>query len=135
MFEAGLIPCTNAYIGMVYLKSELTMRSAVYYCFSAIAGAFGGLLAAAVSHVHTGGLASWSWLFIIEGIITISLSPLIFFIFPSDPRSAWFLNEAERDVMRLRYEHNRHLAIEDTFSWKKVLSTFKDIKTYIHCVI
>ncbi|CAK7221007.1 hypothetical protein SBRCBS47491_004380 [Sporothrix bragantina] len=135
MFEAGLIPCINAYIGMVYLKSELTMRSAVYYCFSAIAGAFGGLLAAAVSHVHAGGLASWSWLFIIEGIITMSLAPLIFFIFPSDPRAAWFLNEAERNVMRLRYEHNRHLAIEDTFSWSKVLSTFADVKTYIHCVI
>ncbi|CAK7207302.1 hypothetical protein SEUCBS139899_010112 [Sporothrix eucalyptigena] len=135
LFEAGLIPCINAYIGMVYLKSELSMRSAVYYCFSAIAGAFGGLLAAAVSHVHTGGLASWSWLFVIEGIITLCLAPLVFLVFPGDPRTAWFLNEAERHVMRLRYEQNAHLAIEDTFSWAKVLSTFQDPKTYMHCVI
>lgn len=135
IFEAGLIPCINAYIGMVYLKSELTMRSAIYYCFSAIAGAFGGLIAAAVSHVHTGGLAPWSWLFIIEGIITICLAPIVFLVFPSDPRTAWFLNEGERNVMRLRYEHNTHLAIEEKFTWGKVLSTFKDPKTYVHCVI
>ena len=28
LFEAGLIPCINAYIGMVYLRSEMSVRSA-----------------------------------------------------------------------------------------------------------
>lgn len=134
MFEAGLIPCINAYIGMVYLRSEMSMRSAVYYSFSAIAGAFGGLLASAVSNVHHAGLASWSWLFIIEGIITVSLVPVVFFIFPKDPRTAWFLNEEERNVMRLRHELNPHLAMEEEFSWSKVLSAFKDPKLYTYAV-
>lgn len=134
-FEAGLIPCINAYIGMVYLKSEMSMRSAVYYSFSACAGAFGGLLASAVSNVKTAGLPSWSWLFIIEGIITISLVPVIWCLFPKDPRTAWFLNEEERNVMRLRYELNPHLSMEDEFSWSKVLEAFKDPKTYLHAVM
>lgn len=135
LFEAGLIPCINAYIGMVYLRSEMSMRSAVYYCFSAIAGAFGGLLASAVSNVTAGGLPSWSWLFIIEGIITVSLVPVIFFAFPKDPRTAWFLNEEERGVVKLRYELNPHLSVEDEFSWAKVLSAFKDPKMYLHAVL
>ncbi|KAH7325616.1 high-affinity nicotinic acid transporter [Stachybotrys elegans] len=132
LFEAGLIPCINSYIGMVYLRSEMSMRSAVYYCFSAIAGAFGGLLASAVSNINAGGLPSWSWLFIIEGIITVCAAPLIWWLFPKDPRTAWFLNEEERNVMRLRHELNPHLSNDDEFSWAKVLSAFKDPKTWVH---
>ncbi|KAH8907947.1 high-affinity nicotinic acid transporter [Coniochaeta sp. PMI_546] len=135
MFEAGLIPCINAYIGMVYLKSEMSMRSAIYYSFSAIAGAFGGLLASAVSNIHAAGLNSWSWLFIIEGIITVALVPLIFFAFPKDPRTAWFLNEEERNVMRLRHEIHTHLSMDEKFSWDKCISALKDPKTYMHAVI
>lgn len=135
LFEAGLIPCINAYIGMVYLRSEMSMRSAVYYSFSAIAGAFGGLLASAFTNMSAGGLPGWSWLFITEGIITIALVPVIFFAFPKDPRTAWFLNEAERNVMSLRYELNPHLSADDKFSWNKVLSAFKDPKLYLHCIL
>jgi len=135
VFEAGLIPCINAYIGMVYLKSEMSMRSAIYYSFSAIAGAFGGLLASAVNNVHAGGLSPWSWLFIIEGIITVSLVPLIFFAFPKDPRTAWFLNEEERNVMRLRHEINTHLSMDEDFSWGKCFEALKDPKTYMHSAI
>src|SRR5688572_21852313 len=51
-FEAGLIPCINAYIGMVYLRSEMSVRSAIMYGFSAFAGAVGGLLASAVSNIN-----------------------------------------------------------------------------------
>lgn len=134
-FEAGLIPCINSYIGMVYLKSEMSMRSATYYCFSAIAGAFGGLLASAVSNLNAGGLPSWSWLFIIEGIITVCLAPVIWWIFPKDPRTAWFLNEEERNVMRLRHELNPHLSNDDEFSWAKILSAFADPKTWLHAVM
>lgn len=136
IFEAGLIPCINAYIGMVYLRHEMSKRSAVYYAFSAIAGAFGGLLASAVSNLKgVGGLNSWSWLFIIEGIITVVICPIIWVIFPEDPRTAWFLNEEERRVMRLRFELNTSLSIEDEFTWGKVGSALLDPKTYAHAIM
>ncbi|KAM0614181.1 hypothetical protein ACHAP0_004854 [Verticillium nonalfalfae] len=134
-FEAGLIPCINAYIGMVYLRNEMSLRSAIMYGFSALAGAVGGLLASAVSNINAGGLPSWSWLFIIEGIITIACVPVLYTIFPKDPRTAWFLNEQEREVMRLRFELNPHLSLEDKFSWAKVFSAFKDPKLYLHAVL
>ncbi|KAL3444614.1 high-affinity nicotinic acid transporter [Aspergillus insuetus] len=135
LFEAGLIPCINTYIGMVYLKSEMSIRSAVYYAFGAIAGAFGGLLATGISHVRTDRLNSWSWLFIIEGAVTVSLFPVVFIVFPKDPLTAWFLNEEERAAMRLRHELNPHLNMDDKFTWKKVLSALQDPKTYLHAVI
>ncbi|KAH7024853.1 high-affinity nicotinic acid transporter [Microdochium trichocladiopsis] len=134
-FEAGLIPCINTYIGMVYLRSEMSVRSAIMYGCSAFAGAVGGLLASAVSNVHAGGLAPWSWLFIIEGIITVSFVPVLYAVFPKDPRTAWFLTEEERNVIRLRFELNPHLSLEDEFSCAKVASAFKDPKTYLHAVL
>jgi MFS family permease len=135
LFEAGLIPCINAYFGMVYLRSEMSKRSATMYGFSAFAGAVGGLLASAVSNVTAGGLPSWSWLFIIEGIITIACVPVVYLVFPQDVRTAWFLNPQEREVMRLRFELNPHLCIEEKFSWAKLASAFKDPKLYLHAVL
>lgn len=134
-FESGLIPCINAYLGMVYLRSEMSVRSAIMYGFSALAGAVGGLLASAVSNLHAGGLAPWSWLFIIEGIITVAIVPVVWCVFPADPCTAWFLNEEERRVMRLRFELNPHLSIEDEFSWAKVGAAFRDPKMYLHAVL
>lgn len=134
-FEAGLIPCINAYIGMVYLRSEMSLRSAIMYGFSAFAGAVGGLLASAVSNINAAGLPSWSWLFIIEGILTIVLVPIIYAVFPKDPRTAWFLNEEERRVISLRFDLNPHLSMNEEFSWAKVLSAFKDPKLYLHSVL
>ncbi|ATY66974.1 nicotinic acid plasma membrane transporter [Cordyceps militaris] len=134
-FEAGLIPCINAYIGMVYLRSEMSLRSAIMYGFSAFAGAVGGLLASAVSNIHAGGLPSWSWLFIIEGLLTIVLVPVIYAVFPKDPRTAWFLNEEERRVISLRFELNPHLSMNEAFSWPKILSAFKDPKMYLHSIL
>jgi MFS family permease len=44
-FEAGLIPCVDVYIGLVYKRSERGKRSALIFAFSALSSAFGGLLA------------------------------------------------------------------------------------------
>ncbi|SPN99133.1 related to high affinity nicotinic acid permease [Cephalotrichum gorgonifer] len=135
LFEASLIPCINTYAGMVYLRSEMSIRSAIYYAFSAIAGAFGGLLASGISTIKNNTLNHWSWLFLIEGAMTIGLVPVIFFAFPESPLTAWFLNEEERNVMRLRYELNPHLGIDEAFSWNNVFSAFKDVKLWIHAVL
>ena len=130
IFEAGLIPCINTYIGMVYLRSEMSMRAAVYYAFSATAGAFGGLLASAVSLIKNDALNKWSYLFIIEGAITIGLAPVVFMVFPKNPLDAWFLNEEEKACMRLRFELNPQLDVEDKFRWSEVFKAWKDPKVW-----
>ncbi|OAA58437.1 Major facilitator superfamily domain, general substrate transporter [Niveomyces insectorum RCEF 264] len=134
IFEACLIPSINTYLGMVYLRSEMSMRAAVYYAFSAIAGAFGGLLASAASLITNDRLPTWSWLFLIEGLITIAVAPIVFFVFPKDPFNAWFLNDKEKETMRLRYVQNPHLDAEETFTWAAVFEAWKDPKTYVYAV-
>jgi MFS family permease len=55
-----------------YKRSELGIRIAIFFSAAALAGAFGGLLAAAIAQMNgLGGLSGWAWIFVIEGLGTI----------------------------------------------------------------
>jgi MFS family permease len=47
--EAGLFPGVNYYLSAWYKRRELGIRAAVFFSAAALAGSFGGLLAAAIS--------------------------------------------------------------------------------------
>jgi hypothetical protein len=54
----GLFPGINLYLSMFYRREELQLRIALFYSFSALSGAFSGLLAAAIANMDgIGGLA------------------------------------------------------------------------------
>lgn len=46
------------------------------------------------------GLAGWRWIFILEGIATVSISLLAWTIMPADLGSAKFLTSEEREFAR-----------------------------------
>lgn len=48
-----------------YTKQEMGLRMAYWIGFAAVAGAFGGLIAFGVQHVHA-AVANWRLLFIVE---------------------------------------------------------------------
>ena len=87
---------------------------AYWFGFAAVAGAFGGLIAFGVQHIHT-SLQNWRILFIIEvstnldnrslilnnnlqGIPPILLGILTIFLLPDRPESTSFFNERERAI-------------------------------------
>lgn len=50
---------------------------AVFFSAATAAGAFGGLLARAIMEIDgKGGLASWQWIFVIEGLVTAMVGKL-----------------------------------------------------------
>lgn len=131
LFEAGLIPCINVYLGMVYKKSERGKRSAVIFAFSALSSAFGGILAFGLTQINgPDGFEGWRWLFVIEAILTLLAVPLFFWVFPTSPTDAWFLTDEEKRMMVIRYAQNPHWGINEKFSWGAVISVFKDPKFY-----
>ncbi|KIY00155.1 uncharacterized protein Z520_03840 [Fonsecaea multimorphosa CBS 102226] len=130
-FEAGLIPCINVYLGLVYKKEERAKRSAVIFAFSACSSAFGGILAYGLCQISgPGSFEGWRWLFIVEGLLTILLVPLFFFVFPISPLEAWFLSPEEKRIMRARYDSDPHWGIDEGFNWVEVFKIFKDPKWY-----
>lgn len=103
MCEAGLFPCLNLYLTMVYKREEMAKRVAYLFSCSALSGAFGGLLAYGILKMDgVADVAGWRWVYIIEGIFSVVVALVVWFGLPTDPGTAWFLNEEERSMMRCR---------------------------------
>ncbi|KAI1791780.1 major facilitator superfamily domain-containing protein [Ganoderma leucocontextum] len=111
MFEAGLFPGVNYYLSCWYKRSEFGIRAALFFSAATVSGAFGGLLAAAISKLDgVGGKPAWAWIFIIEGLATVVAGALSFSIIQDFPDTAKFLTEAERTFIV------RRLQSDDQFS-------------------
>jgi MFS family permease len=60
--EAGLFPGVNYYLSCWYKRSEFGIRAATFFSAAAVAGSFGGLLAAAIANMDgVGGKPGWAW--------------------------------------------------------------------------
>ncbi|CAE6511030.1 unnamed protein product [Rhizoctonia solani] len=70
IFEAGFGPMVPLYYTFFYTKHEMGLRLAVWFGFAAVAGAFGGLIAYGVQHIHS-YLANWRILFLVEKDLAI----------------------------------------------------------------
>ncbi|CAN9144423.1 unnamed protein product [Alternaria alternata] len=73
VFESGFAPGIILIISSWYKKDEQSKRFGVYMSAAILSGAFGGLLAGAITGgmEGTAGLRGWRWLFIVEGAATI----------------------------------------------------------------
>lgn len=68
-----------------YTRKELTKRTAFLYSGSVLSGAFSGLIAAGITK-NLGGkrrISAWRWLFIIEGVVTVSDQSVCNWLWPS----------------------------------------------------
>jgi MFS family permease len=53
-------------------RHECGRRMSIFFSAATVAGAFGGLLARAIMEMEgVGGLHSWNWIFILEGLLTL----------------------------------------------------------------
>ncbi|KAG5990267.1 hypothetical protein E4U54_004142 [Claviceps lovelessii] len=130
--EAGLFPGVNYYLSCWYKRNEFGVRAAVFLSAAALAGSFGGLLAAAIQKMDgLGGIAGWAWIFIIEGALTIGVGFVSFFMVHDFPDEATFLSPQDRArvLLRLRAD-NQHSARHEDFEWEHVWAAVRDWKTY-----
>ena len=80
-----------------------------------VAGAISGLLAYGIGSGLEGthGIASWKWLFIIEGVATVGFGFVVLFFLPGLPENtakhgSWlFRDEAERRVLAQRQKKSK----------------------------
>ncbi|KAJ4375884.1 hypothetical protein N0V83_001162 [Neocucurbitaria cava] len=134
--EAGLFPGVAYYITMWYARHEAQFRQALFFSAASVAGAFSGLLAYGIAHMDgVGNLAGWRWIFILEGILTVIVAIIAYFVLFDYPETASFLTEEERAfvVYRLKYQGHKdevdggmRVAQNDTFQWKFVKAAFLD---------
>lgn len=131
--EAGLYPGVVFYLSCWYKRTELGTRVAVFFTSATVAGAFSGLLAAAISKMDgIGGKPGWAWIFILEGLFTVLCAFASFWILEDFPDTAKFLNETERVwVIRRLQADLKFSAGGEKFHMKYVRQSLSDWKTYI----
>jgi MFS family permease len=132
MAEAGLFPGVNYYLSSWYKREEFGIRAAIFFAAAAVAGAFGGLLAAAIEKMDgIGGKPGWAWIFILEGLATVVLAVISFWMVHDFPDLATFLTEEDRArvIRRLKLDQQSSAEHEE-FQMKYVWAALKDYKTW-----
>lgn len=116
VFEAGFAPGILLLISSWYKKNEQSKRFAVYISAAVLSGAFGGILAGAITESMDGryGLRGWRWLFVIEGAATVGWALCAGFILPDFPSNTKKFNAREKElaISRLEKDH-AHDRLED----------------------
>ncbi|KAL8753018.1 MAG: hypothetical protein Q9184_005547 [Pyrenodesmia sp. 2 TL-2023] len=131
--ETGMFPGSFYLIGMWYKRSEAQRRYSFFFGSTSLAGAFGGLLASAIGKMeNVRGYLGWRWIFILEGLLTVVVAIVFFFIIPDFPENAKWLSEDERTYVqnRLRKDQGRSAA-ERSIGVKDIINVFKDYKVFV----
>ncbi|CAB4387089.1 unnamed protein product [Rhizophagus irregularis] len=131
-FESGLFPGAIYYITTWYKRSETNYRIAIFAIGTAIAGSFSGLLAYGI--VRLDGwlhLKGWQWLFLIEGLITVLISALAYFLLSDYPEKTKWLSDEERKYAVGRLKNDAGKAHTTHFDKKHIYAALTDWKVYL----
>ena len=132
--EAGIFPGSFYLISSWYKYEEAQKRFTVYFCSVIASSAFGGLLASGIANMDgMRGLANWRWIFILEGIATILVGFVAFFLVTDFPEEASWLTEEEKKFVIAKTGadevHTLILTSSDFFSF------FSDPRNYLGAIM
>ncbi|KAI0771301.1 MFS general substrate transporter [Trametes elegans] len=126
--EAGLFPGVVYYLTIWYPRHMIQLRIGIFFGGATLAGAFSGLIAYAISFMSgTCGLLGWSWIFILEGILTVLVGIISLFILVDFPHTATFLTPEERAyvIYRKKYD-NSSVGEEENFEMRHIREILLD---------
>ncbi|KAH9919550.1 MFS general substrate transporter [Fomitopsis serialis] len=135
--EAGLYPGVVYYMTLWYPRHKLQFRVGLFNGGATAAGAFSGILAYGISFMSgAGGLLGWSWIFIIEGLLTIVVSILAIFVIVDFPDTASFLTPKERAylVWRKKYD-NSSVGEDEHFEMRHIKSALCDWQVWLQMLM
>lgn len=135
--EAGLFPGVGYFLSCWYKRSEFGVRMAIFFSAAALAGSFGGLLAAAIAKMDgVGGKPGWAWIFILEGLVTIVIGFISFWCVYDFPDRATFLSPVDRArVLRRLAADQQSSAEHEEFKMSYFWASVKDWKTWTGAII
>ncbi|UQC91130.1 vitamin H transporter 1 [Colletotrichum lupini] len=132
---SALTAVSQNYTGLLLTRFFLGITEAPYYP----ATAFAGLIALGTFQMHgMAGIAGWRWLFIIQGVVTLIIAIIAFFILPDEPLTTRWLSPEERILANERILRDTVGNTGQTTTWSGLLEAAKDPKVWLftamqHC--
>lgn len=111
-----------------YTRKQAAIRFALFFTFGLLGPCFGGLLAYAIRNMNgVQGKEGWRWIFILEGILTIAVSFLLFVLVPGFPEKTTILTPAEKEHLLQTLQHDKgHQKLDwRGLNWFKVIFDYK----------
>jgi len=99
--EAGFGPGVPYLLSFFYLRHELGFRCGLFLSAAPLATTFSGALAYGITSGHS-KLANWRLLFLVEGLPSIVMGVVVFFLLPDAPETASFLTPEEKVIAKSR---------------------------------
>lgn len=118
---------------MFYPRKERHYRVALLLSGAAFSGAFGGILAYGIGFMRgVGGKNGWSWILILEGLLTIVVSIFAYWLVPHYPMKSRSFTDREKAIITARMQADRDSLDEEEFSWDGVKQAFTDPYVYLY---
>ncbi|KAL0934770.1 major facilitator superfamily transporter [Colletotrichum truncatum] len=138
--DSGFFPTCVYLLSTWYTRYEVGKRYSAFYIVVCLATAFSGILAFGLTQLGgKGGLTGWSWIFLMEGVITCILGVLGYFLlvgFPDAQKKTWaFLSQKETAWVVSRVQADRGDAKLPAFSVKKFIRGGADVKVWAMALI
>lgn len=80
---------------------------------------------------NVGGYGAWRWIFILEGIITVFVAIVAFFLLPDWPHQAKFLSDDERNRLLQMLSRDTRDYVETKTTFTVMKDCLKDMKVYM----
>ncbi|THV05149.1 MFS general substrate transporter [Dendrothele bispora CBS 962.96] len=135
-FEAGFFPALVFIITTWLVRNAIRNWLAAFYITSILIGGFSAIFAYGLSFLAgIGGLGGWSWIFIVEGGLTLVFGFVAYFYLPEFPDNNTFLSLEETQIVLRRIENDRCDSMPDQLSIVKVLHHLLDWKVWIYGIM
>lgn len=121
---------------MWYKREEALRRFSIFFNSVTLAGAFGSLLASAIQNMDgIQGHRGWRWIFILEGLLTMVLGILAFFILLGFPEDAKWLEPEERMFLQARLLVDDKEKMQPVSTASGLRTFFSDYKAYLGALL
>jgi hypothetical protein len=134
IFEAGFGPGIPYLLSFFYLRHEVGLRQGIFLSAAPLANTFAGALAYGITSGH-GSLGNWRILFLVEGLPTLAMVPVAYFLLPDSPDKIRSLTPEEKAVAKARgVRQVGSSARVGSVNMHEVLATFTDPKAWFTAV-
>ncbi|KAF8162367.1 major facilitator superfamily domain-containing protein [Pholiota molesta] len=131
VFEAGFFPAMVYIITTWYTRYEVQKRLAAFYLIGVFVGGFSAIFAYVLTLLGGKfGLPAWSWVFIIEGLITMVFGIIAWFFLPAFPDQNTFLSAEDTAIVLRRVEQDRGDSVPDALTMSVLIKHLQDWKLW-----
>lgn len=118
-----------------YTRKEIGMRLGIFFCGAMLSGAFGGLFSAGIEAAFQHArMASWRYLFIIEGAATVFFALVTGMVIPDWPSTTKWLSEEERALGMMRMYEDAGNEADETKTLVAFKMAMKDYRVWL-CIL